>query len=127
MREWYDGYHTASGQRLYNPRSVVCALSDNQLSNYWVSSGKYDSVFSYVKNNIDDVQEALVLMFAGEKIPSGIEEYAATAQQLDTKEEIYSAMGVYGLLTYENGCVFITNKELQVSYASMIKKEKSQG
>ena len=78
LREWYDGYHTASGQRLYNPRSVVCALSDNQLSNYWVSSGKYDSVFSYVKNNIDDVQEDLVLMFAGEKIPSGIEEYAAT-------------------------------------------------
>ena len=67
LREWYDGYHTASGQRLYNPRSVVCALSDNQLSNYWVSSGKYDSVFSYVKNNIDDVQEDLVLMFAGEK------------------------------------------------------------
>lgn len=113
MREWYDGYHTASGQRLYNPRSVVCALSDNQLSNYWVSSGKYDSVFSYVKNNIDDVQEDLVLMFAGEKIPSGIEEYAATAQQLDTKEEIYSAMVVYGLLTYDNGCVFIPNKELQ--------------
>ena len=57
LREWYDGYHTASGRRLYNPRSGVCALSDNQLSNYWVSSGKYDSVFSYVKNNIDDVQE----------------------------------------------------------------------
>lgn len=127
MDEWYDGYHTASGQRLYNPRSVVCALSDNQLSNYWVSSGKYDSVFSYVKNNIDDVQEDLVLMFAGEKIPSGIEEYAATAQQLDTKEEIYSAMVVYGLLTYDNGCVFIPNKELQGSYASMMKKEKSLG
>lgn len=127
LREWYDGYHTASGQRLYNPRSVVCALSDNQLSNYWVSSGKYDSVFSYVKNNIDDVQEDLVLMFAGEKIPSGIEEYAATAQQLDTKEEIYSAMVVYGLLTYDNGCVFIPNKELQGSYASMMKKEKSLG
>src|SRR5699024_7110835 len=28
LKEWYDGYHTASGERLYNPRSVVCALSD---------------------------------------------------------------------------------------------------
>ena len=49
-------------------------------------------------------------MFAGEKIPSGIQEYAATAQELKTKEEIYSAMVVYGLLTYENGKVFIPNK-----------------
>lgn len=51
-------------------------------------------------------------MFAGEKISSGIQEYAATAQVLETKEEIYSAMVVHGLLTYENGKVFIPNKEV---------------
>ena len=51
-------------------------------------------------------------MFAGEKISSGIQEYAATAQVLETKEEIYSALVVYGLLTYENGKVFIPNKEV---------------
>lgn len=111
LREWYDGYHTAAGDRLYNPRSVVCALTDNQISNYWVSSGKYDSVFTYIKNNIDEIQNDLTLMFAGEKISSGIQEYAATAQELKTKEEIYSAMVVYGLLTYDNGMVFVPNKE----------------
>lgn len=112
LREWYDGYHTASGERLYNPRSVVCALTDNQLSNYWVSSGKYDSIFTYISHNVDEIQNDLTLMFAGEKIPTGIQEYAATAPELKTKEEIYSAMVVYGLLTYDNGKVFIPNKEL---------------
>lgn len=71
LREWYDGYHTASGERLYNPRSVVCALTDNQLSNYWVSSGKYDSIFTYIRYNVDQIQNDLALMFAGEKISSG--------------------------------------------------------
>ena len=92
LREWYDGYHTAAGERLYNPRSVVCALTDNQLSNYWVSSGKYDSIFTYIQYNVDEIQNDLALLFAGEKISSGIQEYAATAQELKTKEEIYSAM-----------------------------------
>ena len=127
LREWYDGYHTAAGERLYNPRSVVCALTDNQLSNYWVSSGKYDSIFTYIQYNVDQIQNDLTLMFAGEKIPSGIQEYAATAQELKTKEEIYSAMVVYGLLTYDNGMVFIPNKELMGSYASTMKKEQSLG
>ena len=127
LREWYDGYHTAAGERLYNPRSVVCALTDNQLSNYWVSSGKYDSIFTYIQYNVDEIQNDLALLFAGEKIPSGIQEYAATAQELKTKEEIYSAMVVYGLLTYDNGMVFIPNKELMGSYAAMMKKEKSLG
>ena len=127
LREWYDGYHTAAGERLYNPRSVVCALTDNQLSNYWVSSGKYDSIFTYIQYNVDQIQNDLTLMFARERIPSGIQEYAATAQELKTKEEIYSAMVVYGLLTYDNGMVFIPNKELMGSYASMMKKEQSLG
>ena len=72
----------------------------------------YDSGFTYIKNNIDEIQNDLTLMFAGEKISSEIQEYEATAQVLETKEEIYSAMVVYGLLTYENGKVFIPNKEV---------------
>jgi len=44
LMNWYNGYHTASGERLYNPRSVVAALKDNQLSNYWTSAGPYDEV-----------------------------------------------------------------------------------
>lgn len=36
-------------------------------------------------------------------------------------------MVVYGLLTYDNGKVFIPNKELLGSYAAMMKKEQSLG
>lgn len=127
LRTWYDGYHTASGEHLYNPRSIVCALTDNQLRNYWTSSGAYDSVFAYIKDNAAEIQHDLPLLFAGESISSDINEYAATSMQLETKDEIYSAMVVYGLLTYEDGFVSIPNKELTDSFASMMKKEKSLG
>ena len=100
---------------------------DNQLRNYWTSSGTYDSIFGYIKDNIADVQDDLVLMFAGEEISSDIQEYAATSMQLETKDEIYSAMVVYGLLTYEDGCVSIPNKELTDSFAVMMKKENTLG
>lgn len=127
LRIWYDGYFTKSGNRIYNPRSVVCALTDNELANYWTSSGTYDSVFTYIKNNVAEVREDLPLLFAGETVRSDIQEYAATAMQLNTKDEIYSAMVVYGLLTYENGCISIPNKELKDSFANTMKKEKSLG
>jgi len=127
LRVWYDGYHTAAGDRLYNPRSIVYALSDNQLANYWTSSGTYDSIFGYIKDNVADVQEDLTMMFSGEAISAEILEYAATSMNLDTKDEIYSAMVVYGLLTYEDGHVSIPNKELMDSFAAMMKKEKSLG
>lgn len=127
LRIWYDGYRTAAGEHLYNPHSIVCALTNSQLRNYWTSSGTYDSIFAYIKDNIADIQDDLPLLFAGEAIPSGIDEYAATSMQLETKDEIYSAMVVYGLLTYEDGYVSIPNKELLGSFAFMMKKEKSLG
>ena len=59
LKVWYDGYQTFSGKRIYNPRSVVCALNDNQISNYWTSSGPYDEIFYYIEHNIEDVRDDL--------------------------------------------------------------------
>lgn len=95
LRRWYDGYATPSGVRLYNPRSVVLALSNNSLDNYWTSSGPYDEIFYYIRNNVDSVRDDIALMVSGESVPTKIQEYAATSQNLKTKEEILSAMVVY--------------------------------
>lgn len=127
LRLWYDGYHTASGGRLYNPRSVVGALTNNNLGNYWTSSGPYDEIFYYVKNNVDDIRDALALMISGEAISAKIREYAATSMRLRTKEEIFSAMVVYGFLSSENGKVSIPNQELMARFEDMLLKESSLG
>lgn len=127
LREWYNGYHTASGERVYNPRSVVAALSNNQLANYWTSSGPYDEIFYYIQNNISDIRNDLAIMIAGEAVPAKVQEYAATSMELKTKDEIFSAMVVYGFLSYENGKVSIPNKELMDRFADMVQKEVSLG
>lgn len=127
LKKWYDGYHTKGGARLYNPRSVVMSLSNNNLGNYWTSSGPYDEIFYYIRNNVDAVKDDLALMVSGQAIPAKIWEYAATSQELKTKEQILSAMVVYGFLSYEGGNVFIPNKELMDQFSDMLKREASLG
>ncbi|MCI9213069.1 MAG: AAA family ATPase [Ruminococcus sp.] len=124
---WYDGYHTAGGQEIYNPRSIVCALTDNQLRNYWTSSGPYDEIFYYIKDNVSEIRDDFILMISGERIETKMQEYAATAKELNTKEQIYSAMVIYGLLTYENGEVFIPNKELMDQFNQLLLSNESLG
>lgn len=127
LKLWYDGYHTMSGKRVYNPRSVVSALMNNNLGNYWTSAGPYDEIFYYINKNIDDVRDALALMVSGEAVPAKVREYAAVSMNLTTKEEIFSAMVVYGFLTSEKGKVFIPNKELMDQFEDMLLKEPSLG
>lgn len=127
LRLWYNGYHTVSGERLYNPRSVVAALTNNNLGNYWTSSGPYDEIFYYVKNNVDDVRDDVALMVSGEAVSVRVREYAATSMELSTKEEIFSAMVVYGFLSNEKDRVSIPNKELMDRFEDMLLKESSLG
>lgn len=127
LRLWYNGYHTLNGERLYNPRSVVLALTNNQLADYWTSSGPYDEIFYYVKNNISDVQKDIALMIAGESVSANIREYAATSTEVKTRDQIISAMLVYGFLTCDNGMVSIPNKELMDKFAEMVCTEKDMG
>lgn len=127
LRSWYDGYQTLEGKRMYNPRSVICALKDNQLGNYWTSSGPYDEIFYYIEKNVADVRNDLALMVSGASVPANVQEYAAVSMNLSTRDEIFSAMAVYGFLSYENGRVTIPNKELMDKFAEMLQKEPSLG
>ncbi len=127
LQIWYDGYHTRSGERVYNPRSVVASLQNNNLGNYWTSSGPYDEIYYYIEKNVDDVRDDLALMVSGKPVAVKVREYAATAMNLSTKDEIFSAMVVYGFLSYENGYAFIPNKELMDKFCDMLQKEASLG
>ena len=127
LRIWYDGYHTCSGNRIYNPRSVVAALLNNNLGSYWTSSGPYDEIYYYVEKNIAEVRDDLALMVSGEPVLAKVREYAATSMNLSTREEILSAMVVYGFLSYEKAHVFIPNKELMDNFNYMLQKEPSLG
>lgn len=127
LDEWYDGYHTAAGARMYNPHSIVCSLTDNQISNYWTSSGPYDEIFFYIRNNIEDVRDDLAMMVSGERIAIKLQGYAATSTELNTKNQIFSAMVVYGLLTYEDGAVFIPNRELMDKFDELLLSNENLG
>lgn len=127
LQEWYDGYFTVSGKRLYNPRSVVMALRFNQLSNYWTSSGPYDELFYYIRHDIDQIRNDLALMITGEGVDAKVDEFAASAMELKSRNQIYSAMVVYGLLTFTQGKVYIPNRELMLKYEELLQSEKSLG
>lgn len=127
LRIWYDGYHTKRGERVYNPCSVVAALTNNNLGNYWTSAGPYDEIFYYIEHNTAAVRDDLAMMVSGIPVPVKVREYAATSMNLTTRDEIFSAMVVYGFLSYENGYVSIPNKELMDKFNDVLVKEPSLG
>ena len=124
IRDWYNGYQTRSGERLYNPRSVVCALEDETCQSYWTRTGRMDEVLFFLKYNIGEVRDDVIQMVNDTPVRISInEEYSAGQESPKDREEIYSAMIIYGLLSYHDGSIRIPNKELMLEFQKALKDD----
>ena len=124
ITKWYNGYLDCFGNSVYNPRSVVCALSDNYCKSYWTNTGRMDEVLFYLKYNIAEVRDDVIEMVSGNVVDIFIdEEFRAGQEAPKTREEIYSAMIVYGFLSYYDGTIRIPNKELMKEFEKALKDE----
>lgn len=127
LEEWYNGYTTARGIKIYNPRSVVKALKNDYCESYWTNTGAMDEVSQYLKYNVLEIRDDVIKMVSGQEIDIIIdEEFRAGQGTPKTKEEIYSAMIVLGFLSYNDGYLKIPNKELMIEFEKAL-RDKSFG
>ncbi|MDE6053599.1 MAG: ATP-binding protein, partial [Lachnospiraceae bacterium] len=124
IRDWYNGYQTRNGAQLYNPRSVVCALEDETCQSYWTRTGKMDEVLFFLKYNIDEVRDDVIEMVNDTSVRIDIKkEYSAGQEHPANKKDIYSAMIIYGLLSYCEGELRIPNKELMIEFENALEDD----
>ena len=123
LRRWYDGYYMTDGRHLFNPRSVNCALTDGVCLNYWTETGPMNEIADCIEHNVDEVRDDIVKMVAGIEVEVQLNGYSAAEPQLNTRDEILSAMVVFGFLSYYDGCLRIPNHELMEKFQNVLKRE----
>ena len=115
LREWYDGYKI-QGIDLYNPRSVVYALRKGFCQSYWTNTGPMDEILYYIKNNISQFKDDVIQMISGAPVKIILTGYSTEKLSLETKEQIFSVMTIYGFLTYHDHLLEIPNRELRLKF-----------
>lgn len=121
--KWYDGYYMTDGRHLFNPRSVKYALMDGVCLNYWTETGPMNEVADCIEHNVDAVRDDIVKLVAGIPVEVRLKGYSAAEQQLTTRDEILSAMVVYGFLAYHDGVLRIPNYELMEKFQDVLERE----
>lgn len=123
LKQWYDGYFLSDGSSLFNPCSVVKALSRGICLNYWTETGPMNEIADCIEHNIAAVREDIVKMVAGIPVEVELEGYSAAELQLNTRDEILSAMVVFGFLSYHDGYLRIPNRELMEKYQKILARD----
>ncbi len=120
---WYDGYRLHDGTHLFNPRSVNYALTDGVCLNYWTETGPMNEIADCIEHNAEAVREDIVHMVTGIPVETELQGYGASDLRMNSRNEILSAMAVYGFLSYYNGHLNIPNHELMEKYQHVLSRD----
>jgi len=115
LKEWYDGYKIQNID-IYNPRSVISALTRGICQSYWTNTGPIDEIIYHINQNIEEVKNDVVQMVSNIPVEIRLKGYSAEQLTLETRNQILSAMTVYGFLTYHDETLEIPNKELMIKF-----------
>ncbi len=123
LQIWYNGYYLNGNRILFNPHSVCCALENGICQNYWTGTGPMNEIAECIEQNVDEVREDIVKMVSGIPVQIKLYGYSAAEQNMSTRNEILSAMVVYGFLSYNDGQLAIPGYELMEKYEAVLLRQ----
>ena len=114
ISNWYDGYTFRRFKHIYNPRSVVEAMKNQILSNYWTLTETYEALKIYMDMNLDGLREDIVQVLGGRRVRINILSFQNDMCNFKTKDDVLTLLIHLGYLAYDaiTRETFIPNKEI---------------
>ena len=123
LSAWYDGYIREDGTHVFNPSSVSTALGEGVCRNNWTGTGPMNEVRDIIQRNVRDLREDVLRMAGGESLEIQLSGFSVEKTEVSTRDEILSAMVVYGFLNYYDGKIRIPNHELMLKFQQALAYE----
>ena len=121
MAQWYDGYRV-NGFDIYNPRSVVRALTTKIFDSYWTKTETFEALKLYIKLDMDGLRQKIIEMIAGEHIYVNTAKFQNDMVTLNSADDVLTLLIHLGYLTYDfdTKTAWIPNKEVQQEFINCI-------
>lgn len=122
LADWYDGYFIEDVGHIYNPKSIIEALSEGSCKDYWNQSGGFSELEEYITLDFDGLGQDITKLLTGDQVSVNVLGFSNDLDSFRDKDEVITALIHLGYLTYQNGKVSIPNRELREEFANTVKK-----
>ena len=120
-KQWYDGYNV-NGTSIYNPKSVVEAITEGIFDNYWTQTETYEALKFYILRNENGLRDKIIRMIAGEHISVNTKTFQNDMNTFESADDVLTLLIHLGYLTYDfdTKTAWIPNKEVQQEFINSI-------
>ena len=122
VKRWYDGY-LIGNLHIYNPKSVVDALTWKELESYWTGTETYEALKIYIDLNFDGLKEAIAIMIGNGRCLIDSTTFQNDMTTFNTRDDVLTLLVHLGYLTYDRKTseVFIPNQEIEQEFMRAMK------
>ena len=135
MKLWYDGYTVGEKHSIYNPYSVMHAVSSGKFKSYWKKTSAAETLMTYIDMDHDDLQDTIARLIAGESVIVDTDSFQNDVETFTCKDDVLTLLTHLGYLTYEEepdsydddtvvGLVKIPNEEVRSECDKILRKAK---
>ena len=127
LKKWYKGYKL-NGIDIYNPNSVISAITDGKCKTYWSGTSSNEEVVNLINMNFDGIKDDIIHLIEGSSIQFSCTTFQNDMVSIKTKDDIFSLLVCLGYL----GCVddggdyrlaYVPNKEIRTALSSIVKAQ----
>lgn len=122
IKYWYDGYQIGKESVVYNPYSVIKAITRRSFESFCTNTDAYESLKRYITLNFDGLKDAVISLLVGYSIPVNIGMFSNDLNNIKSKDDALSVLIHLGYLSYnaDTKRVRIPNYEVQLEFENTI-------
>ena len=126
LARWYDGYQIGDEPSIFNPNSVMQAVSRHRCRSYWTGTGSFEAMTNYINMNFDGLRDGIVEMLAGGREKVDPTRFQNDMSIVKNRDDVYTVLIHLGYLGYDwrrDEC-YIPNKEVGGEMVNAVKENR---
>ena len=126
-KRWYDGYSFDTVTSVYNPYSIMKAITMKKFKSYWRMSSAADALEDYIAGDYDGLFQAVLELLGGFHIPVDTDGFNNDIATVKNRDDVLTLLIHLGYLAYDEkeGTVRIPNEEIKIEFSKSVREVKS--
>ncbi len=101
IENWYDGYQFKHAGHIFNPNSVVKAIKNQSIQNYWGKTDTFELLRDFISLNFDGLRDSIVKLVAGQSIAIDISSFSNDMTSFNNQDDVLCLLVHLGYLSLE--------------------------
>ena len=123
MKQWYDGYSFKVTGSIYNPNSVMKAISYSEFASYWTETSAAESLMKYISMDYAGLSKTIAELIGGVDVSVNTLGFANDLVTFKNRDDVLTLLIHLGYLAYdsENKTAHIPNEEIRLEFQRAIR------